>query len=174
MSWLSDAVSDLWDDITGAATDVLSVFGDVTGIDELNINQQIKEAEELGRKEAIKERERLIAQLDSSSAKERIEAKKKLDVLDEAHKKKLSSMRTKENWETRKFEADLEEKQKTLASQEKVVDKDKVFDRKKMLGIRDRAIRTPTIGPRPGQGTVIPRPTVTPPRSGQDIGRRPK
>jgi hypothetical protein len=158
----------------GFFSDVVSWVGETFGIKELDWEGQKEEAIELAKEETEKERQRLTAQLQSASAKERIEAEKQLNTLDEKHKKKISAMATKQNWETLKFEAEFEEKQKTLASQAKVGDKDKVFDRKKMLGIRDRAIRMPTVGPRPGQGTVIPRPSSTSPRSGQDMGRRPR
>jgi len=162
----------------GFFSDVVSWVGETFGIKELDWEGQKEEAIELAKEEYQKERARLTADLQSASSKARIRAERDLAILDKAHNKKLRTMVTERDLKTSQMDAEFKAKQKDLASQAdlasqtKVGDKD--FDRKKMLGLRDRAIRMPTVGPRPGQGTVIPRPSSTSPRSGQDMGRRPR
>jgi len=155
----------------GWLRDLVSGVGEVLGIDELNINQQ----EEDARNEAIQrmeeERDRLQAQLNSASAEERIAAEKELAKIEESHKKEMVKLQRDAIKASRESDADFEAKQ---ASLKKTPTKPE-FDRKKILGLRNRAIRTPTVGPRPGQGTVLPRPTPTSGlRSGQAGGRRPQ
>lgn len=151
--------------------DLVSGVGEVFGIDELNINQQIEDAENEARQRMEEERERLQAQLNSASAKERIAAEKELAEIEESHKKEMVQLQREAIKASRESDADFEAKQASL----KETPTKPEFDRKKILGLRNRAIRTPTVGPRPGQGTVIPRPTSTSgPRSGQAGVRRPQ
>jgi len=159
----------------GWLRDLVSGVGEVLGIDELNINQQ----EEDARNEAIQrmeeERDRLQAQLNSASAEERIAAEKELAKIEESHKKEMVKLQRDAIKASRESDADFEAKQASLLTAAKKTPTKPEFDRKKILGLRNRAIRTPTVGPRPGQGTVIPRPTSTSgPRSGQAGGRRPQ
>ena len=155
----------------GWLRDLVSGVGEVLGIDELNINQQ----EEDARNEAIQrmeeERDRLQAQLNSASAEERIAAEKELAKIEESHKKEMVKLQRDAIKASRESDADFEAKQASL----KETPTKPEFDRKKILGLRNRAIRTPTVGPRPGQDTVLPRPTSTSGlRSGQAGGRRPQ
>ena len=159
----------------GWLRDLVSGVGEVLGIDELNINQQ----EEDARNEAIQrmeeERDRLQAQLNSASAEERIAAEKELAKIEESHKKEMVKLQRDAIKASRESDADFEAKQASLLTAAKKTPTKPKFDRKKILGLRNRAIRTPTVGPRPGQGAVIPRPTSTSgPRSGQAGARRPQ
>ena len=155
----------------GWLRDLVSGVGEVLGINELNINQQIEDAENEARQRMEEERERLQAQLNSASAEERIAAEKELAEIEESHKKEIVQLQREAIKASRESDADFEAKQASL----KETPTKPEFDRKKILGLRNRAIRTPTVGPRPGQGTVIPRPTSTSgPRSGQAGGRRPQ
>ena len=155
----------------GIIDDIFSGVGEIFGIDELNINQQIEDAENEARQRMEEERERLQAQLNSASAEERIAAEKELAEIEESHKKEIVQLQREAIKASRESDADFEAKQASL----KETPTKPEFNRKKMLGLRDRAIRTPSVGPRPGQGAVIPRPTSTSgPRSGQAGARRPQ
>ena len=167
MGWFSDLV----DDVKDVFRDTVSSVGSTLGIRELDFNQQIEDAENEGRQRIKEERERLQAQLNSASAKERIAAEKELAAIEESHKKEMVQLQRDAIKASRESDADFEAKQASL----KETPTKPEFDRKKILGLRNRAIRTPTVGPRPGQGTVIPRPTSTSgPRSGQAGVRRPQ
>ena len=157
----------------GLFSDVISWVGEVTGIDEINFNQQYEDAVKEAERQIKKEKERLQAQLNSASAKERIAAEKELASLEAVNKTRIGQLRREASMSNRKMDAEFEAKRESLDDQEKPTKLE--FDRNKMLGLRDRAIRTPTVGPRPGQGAVMPRPTTTSgPRSGQAVGRRPR
>ena len=159
----------------GWLRDLVSGVGEVLGIDELNINQQIEDAENEAIQRMEEERDRLQAQLNSASAKERIAAEKELAAIEESHKKEMVQLQRDAIKASRESDADFEAKQASLLTAAKKTLTKPEFDRKKILGLRNRAIRTPTVGPRPGQGAVIPRPTSTSgPRSGQAGARRPQ
>ena len=158
-------------DLVDGVRDIVSSVGSALGIDELDFRGQEEEAYRKAERQIKKERERLQAQLNSASAKERIAAEKELAKLEESHKQKMVQLQRGAIKASRESDADFEAKQASL----KETPTKPEFDRKKILGLRNRAIRTPTVGPRPGQGTVIPRPTSTSgPRSGQAGGRRPQ
>jgi len=160
-----------FDDLGDLFTDTVSAVGSALGIRELDFNQQIEDAENEARQRMEEERERLQAQLNSASAEERIAAEKELAEIEESHKKEIVQLQREAIKASRESDADFEAKQASL----KETPTKPEFDRKKILGLRNRAIRTPTVGPRPGQGTVIPRPTSTSgPRSGQAGARRPQ
>jgi len=159
----------------GIIDDIFSGVGEIFGIDELNINQQIEDAENEARQRMEEKRERLQAQLNSASAKERIAAEKELAAIEKSHKQEMVQLQREAIKASRESDADFEAKQASLLTAAKKTPTKPEFDRKKILGLRNRAIRTPTVGPRPGQGTVIPRPTSTSgPRSGQAGARRPQ
>jgi len=158
-------------DLVDGVRDIVSSVGSALGIDELDFRGQEEEAYRKAERQIKKERERLQAQLNSASAKERIAAEKELAAIEESHKKEMVQLQRDAIKASRESDADFEAKQ---ASLKKTPTKPE-FDRKKILGLRNRAIRTPTVGPRPGQGAVIPRPTSTSgPRSGQAGARRPQ
>ena len=166
---------DLVDSVKDVFRDTVSSVGSTLGIHELDFNQQIEDAENEGRQRIKEERERLQAQLNSASAKERIAAEKHLAAIEESHKQEMVQLQREAIKASRESDADFEAKQASLLTAAKKTPTKPKFDRKKMLGLRDRAIRTPSVGPRPGQGAVIPRPTSTSgPRSGQAGARRPQ
>ncbi len=93
--------------------------------------------------------------------------------MEEDNKNQIGKMQRDYLEANRQMDAELKAKKESLDTQEKP--KGVEFDREKMLRLRRKAIATPTIGPRPGQGTVIPRPTAPPvPRSGQGGNTRPR
>jgi len=164
-------INDLVDGVRNVVRDTVSAVGSTLGIHDLDFNQQIEDAENEARQRMEEERERLQAQLNSTSAKERIAAEKELAKIEESHKKEMVHLQRDAIKASRESDADFEAKQASL----KETPTKPEFNRKKMLGLRDRAIRTPSVGPRPGQGAVIPRPTSTSgPRSGQAGVRRPQ
>ena len=166
---------DLVDSVKDVFRDTVSSVGSTLGIHELDFNQQIEDAENEGRQRIKEERERLQAQLNSASAKERIAAEKHLAAIEESHKQEMVQLQREAIKASRESDADFEAKQASLLTAAKKTPTKPKFDRKKMLGLRDRAIRTPIVSPRPGQGVVIPRPTSTSgPRSGQAGARRPQ
>ena len=165
----------LIDDLGGLFTDAVSAIGSALGIDELDFRGQKEEAYREAERQIKEERARLQAQLSSASAKERIAAEKELAAIEESHKKETVKLRRDAIKASRESDADFEAKQASLLTAAKKTLTKPEFDRKKILGLRNRAIRTPTVGPRPGQGAVIPRPTSTSgPRSGQAGARRPQ
>lgn len=152
--------------------DSVSAVGSAFGIEELDINQQIEDAENEARQQIKEERELLHAQLNSANAKERIAAEEKLTALESDNKKQMRKLQRDAIATNREMDAKFKAKQASLTSQEKPTEVQ--FDRKGMLDLRRRAINRPTIGPRPGQGEVMPRPTTTSgSRSGQSGTRRP-
>jgi hypothetical protein len=156
-------------------TDLVSSVGEFFGIDEININKQIDEAIKEGEQQIKEERERLQAQLNSASSKERIAAEKEIASLEAANKTRIGQLKRDAIESNRKMDAEFKTKKESLDTLAQRKPTKPEFDRNKMLGLRDRAIRTPTVGPRPGQGSVMPRPTTTSgPRSGQAGGRRPR
>jgi len=162
-------------DLVDGVRDIVSSVGSALGIDELDFRGQEEEAYRKAERQIKKERERLQAQLNSASAKERIAAEKELAAIEESHKKEMVQLQRDAIKASRESDADFEAKQASLLTAAKKTPTKPEFDRKKILGLRDRAIRTPSVGPRPGQGAVIPRPTSTSgPRSGQAGARRPQ
>ena len=154
-------------------TDTVSAVGSALGIEELDFRGQYEDAVREGEQQIKEERERLQAQLNSASSKERIAAEKELAALEAANKTRIGQLQREAIESNRKMDAEFKAKQESLTTQKKPTKPE--FDRNKMLGLRRRAIATPTIGPRPGQSVVMPRPTTTSgPRSGQSGGRRPR
>ena len=162
-------------DLVDGVRDIVSSVGSALGIDELDFRGQEEEAYRKAERQIKKERERLQAQLNSASAKERIAAEKELAAIEESHKKEMVQLQRDAIKASRESDADFEAKQASLLTAAKKTPTKPEFNRKKMLGLRDRAIRTPIVSPRPGQDVVIPRPTSTSgPRSGQAGARRPQ
>ena len=166
-------ISDFFDDITfGIFGDTQDFVADLLGVGELaSPDTQRALAEKEIQERLEEERERLQAQLNSASAKERIEAEKELELIETTHKRKMKKLRREAQIVSDKMDKTLKNK---LATQEEDTPTKPKFDLKKVLRLRNRVIKNPIIGPRPGQGTVIPRPTPTSLRSGQNRDKRPK